>query len=398
MRKYIFAIASLLAFIAACTSQDDIYKDFVVKGGRVYPAKPVNVETISGYQRVTIKWEKPKDPAVAMSRLFWNNKADSVDVAYSAEGKASYTVTGLEDRSYVFYIVNFDKNGNRSLDVEVTANPYGSNWLISHSERSVNGYCRGDSAVLVFSRATYEMVQTRVAYVNTSGKLVEYPTPLPANQDTIVLYDAMKGKKVYFKSSFKPEGGDDVVENTSWTKSAHGLLYNLDVSNWTVKATEYQVQGAYTPNKIFDGLTESAGGRYVSNAADGYKEVFPKILSIDTHSEAGMEPTVFEMSFYQNPVDDSYRFIKDLALYIGNTEYDPDAGESYASTYGGFVFKRTFSTTRVCQTVSFNATGRYMAIVFINSNNLAAYFVDLWEAVPFGYIEGDSDVPYPDFK
>lgn len=397
MKKFIYTIASLLILASACTSQDDIYKEFIVEGGHVYPAKPVNVQTVSGFQRVIIKWEKPKDPSVVSSRLFWNNKADSAEVAYSAEGKASYTVTGLEDRSYAFYVVNFDKNGNRSLDVEVTANPYGSSWLVSHSERSVMGFSRGDSTILAFSKATYEMVQTRVVYMNLSGKLVEYPEVLPADKDTIILKDAMKGKKIFYKSAYRPEGGTDMVENTSWTKSAQGLLYDLDVSKWTVKATEGQVQGTNTPDKIFDGITNLASGRYVSSNAAAYREVFPKILSIDTHSDPGKEPTVLQMTFYQHPVDGSYRFIRDVSIFIGDVEYNPDTAD-YAAEYSGFVLKRTFSTTQITQSMSMNAHGRYMAFVFTNSYNTSLQFIDLWEVVPYGFIEGDSDVPYPDFK
>ena len=228
MKKIYFISIAILASLVACTTQDDVYKAYVVEGGHIYPAKAVNVQTVAGYQRVSIKWEKPKDPSVINSKLFWNSRRDSVEVAYDAEGKASYTVTGLEDRSYTFYIVNYDKHGNKSLDVEITANPYGANWLISHSERNVSGryYEDGDSTVLVFTKATYEMVSTRVAYMNTSGKVVEYPEPLLPGQDTIVLKDAMKGKKIYFKSTFKPEGGTDEVENTSWSASSQAILHS----------------------------------------------------------------------------------------------------------------------------------------------------------------------------
>ncbi len=400
MKKHIILSVAVLALAAAaCTTQDDIYKEYVVAGGRIYPAKAVNVETVAGFQRVTISWEKPKDPSVVVSRLFWNSRADSVEVAYDAQGKASHTVTGLEDRSYTFYIVNYDKNQNKSLDYEVTANPYGSNWLVSHSERTVNGtyHDDGDSTVLVFTKATYEMVSTRVAYMNTAGKVVEYPKPLLPGTDTIVLYDAMKGKKILMKSTFKPDKGTDAVENISWSKSTHGIVYKLDVSGWTVTATDNQVQGTNTPDKIFDGITNSGAARYVSNNATAYRGIFPKILAIDSHSAAGKEPTVFRLDFYQHPIDGSYRFIRDMYLFIGNKAYDPNTA-AYATDYDGLVMKRTFSTTEICQKISLNKTGRYIALVFTNTYNTDASFIDLWELVPFGYIEGDSDVPNPDFK
>ena len=401
MKRFYFISIAILASLVACTTQDDVYKEYVIEGGHIYPAKAVNVQYVAGYQRVTLNWEKPKDPSVINSKLFWNSRQDSVEVAYDANGKAGYTVTGLEDRSYTFYIVNYDKHGNKSLDYEITANPYGANWLISHSERSVSGryFDEGDSTVLIFTKATYEMVSTRVAYMNKSGKVVEYPEPLLPGQDTIVLKDAMKGKKIYFKSTFKPEGGTDEVENTSWTPSSQAILHKLDVDKWTVAATTGQVQGTFAPDRIFDGLVDSGAGRYISSNASGFREIFPKILSIDTHAEAGKEPTILSLDFYQHPNDGSYRFIRDVEIYMGNTPYDPDA-KNGAGDYEGFILKRTFSTSYASQTVALprNNTGRYLALVFLNSFNRTTYFIDLWELVPFGYVEGDADIPYPDFK
>ena len=81
-----------------------------------------------------------------------------------------------------------------------------------------------------------------------------------------------------------------------------------------------------------------------------------------------------------------------------DTAYDPDS-KNGADDYEGFILKRTFSTSYASQSVTLprNNKGRYLALVFLNSFNRTTYFIDLWELVPFGYIEGDSDIPYPDF-
>ena len=114
MKKTILLLLSLSLVLFSCTKQDSVYKEFVVEGGRIYPAKAINVQAIAGFQRVTIKWDKPTDPAVKTTRLYWNNYRDSVDVAY-VNGKAEHTITDLEDRSYTFWVRNFDANNNKSL-------------------------------------------------------------------------------------------------------------------------------------------------------------------------------------------------------------------------------------------------------------------------------------------
>ena len=52
MKKHIILSVAVLALAAAaCTTQDDIYKEYVVAGGRIYPAKAVNVVLVGVLSR-----------------------------------------------------------------------------------------------------------------------------------------------------------------------------------------------------------------------------------------------------------------------------------------------------------------------------------------------------------
>ncbi len=114
----------VLAVLAvSCGGQDEIYKEWVKKGGYDYPAKAINLSSVIGYQNVIVNWEKPMDPAVRTATLFWDNYAKSIDVDYAdyPDGKVSIEVGELEDRSYTFDIVNYDDVGNKSLAAEITS-------------------------------------------------------------------------------------------------------------------------------------------------------------------------------------------------------------------------------------------------------------------------------------
>ena len=113
MNKIAFNILTVpvLAVLAvSCGGQDEIYKEWVKKGGYDYPAKAINLSSVIGYQNVIVNWEKPMDPAVRTATLFWDNYAKSIDVDYAdyPDGKVSIEVGELEDRSYTFDIVNYD--------------------------------------------------------------------------------------------------------------------------------------------------------------------------------------------------------------------------------------------------------------------------------------------------
>lgn len=390
MKKTILLLLSLLLVSLSCTKQDSVYKEFVVEGGRIYPAKAVNVKAIAGFKRVTITWDKPTDPAVKTTRLYWNNYQDSVDVAY-VNGKAEHTIMNLEDRSYTFWIRNFDVNNNRSLDVEISASPYGDNWLISHAERTFRqAKDYGDSTVISFSNSTYQMAATKLRYINNNGEKVESSNISPED-NSIVLYDVKPGKLIEFKSAFVPDGGVDTVWTVSWTKADRPVVYPLDTKDWTVEATSGQINGEYTPDLIFDGIRDINTSRYYSSRQTSNRRDFPKILSIDTHKD-GEQYVITDFDFWLDPTNKNNRFIKDFAFYVGDTEFDADAGADYADLFGSYVIRSSLVRDNPYSEVTIrNAiAGRYIALAFISSFSGYGY-IDLWELVPYGYLESEVE-------
>ena len=48
MKRFYFISIAILASLVACTTQDDVYKEYVIEGGHIYPAKAVNVQYVKG--------------------------------------------------------------------------------------------------------------------------------------------------------------------------------------------------------------------------------------------------------------------------------------------------------------------------------------------------------------
>ena len=218
--------------LSSCGGQDEIYKEWVKKGGYDYPAKAVNLSSVIGYKSVIINWEKPMDPAVTTATLFWDNYASSQSIDYAdyPDGKVSMEVGNLEDRSYTFDIVNYDAVGNKSLAAEITVSPYGDSWMVSRSERTVtSARMDGRDAKIVMSKATDEMVATRFRYKNLQDEWVECETILKPGENEVTFPNALRGKRFEYSSSFCPAAGKDTVWS-HWTKSADGISYQLDGS------------------------------------------------------------------------------------------------------------------------------------------------------------------------
>ena len=385
LKTSIFAAAAILGSVVSCTSQDDIYKEFIKDGGYIYPAKAANITSETGFQKVTLFWPVPKDPSLRSARVYWDNYTDSLDLNYSDfSDTVSVTITNLADRSYTFDIVNFDKLGNKSIAAEKSATPYGMNWLSTHEERQFkHAWVDGTTATVQLTESTSEMVATKFRYKNLDGEWVEFGPRMTPREVNFKLPNAMRGKYFEFSSGFLPSDGRDTAW-MEWTKSSYPIVYPLDTKDWTVTATTGGTMGENTPDKIFDGIAD-ANHRWHSTAGNN----FPKILSIDTNCEAGKEPTYKTFSMARNPTM-NLRYIQWFQIFTGNTPFNPDE-KNFASAFGTPICSSQLywgdnPGSRNCTMES----GRYIAIVFTNSRNNQGY-LDLWELTVWGYIEADAN-------
>ncbi len=391
MKKF-FTILMFAVALVSCGRQDTVYKPFVKEGGYIYPAKPIELKATSGYQRILLEWDAPMDPSIRTTKLFWDNYSDSLVFSASdyQDGSLQVWVTDLDDRSYTFDVVNYDAAGHKSLATEITTTPFGESWLLSHAERSfVIAKMDGDDAVVTMSKSTDEMVATKFRYKMTDGTVVESDY-LGPEETELHLPNALRGKKIEFKSAFLPANGIDTVWFMSWQPSKTPIFSKLDTQNWTVEATKGQVYSTYTADKIFDGVIASANRWHSSRTASTAK-VFPKVLSIDTGVESGSEYALSSLVFHQSTSGQTYRYIRDVLVFVGDSPFDPNDADP-VDNYGTPVFNETLirSEADVEVTLKPITAGRYLAIVFTNSFSSSGY-VDLWELSPYGYVASDVD-------
>ncbi len=389
--KVFFAFALLLA-ASSCYKQDDVYKEFVVSGGYVYPAKPVNLTYVQGYKRVLLKWDRPFDPAVKTAMVYWENYTDSMSVDYAdfPDGKVTVSVDNLEERSYTFDVVDYDANGNVSLASEITASPYGDFWLSTVSERRLRlARIIGDSAMVVMSSATDQMVSTQFRYKDASGQVVDVDDLVYPGTDTLYFPNALKGSKFEYRSQFCPALGADSVW-TAWSTTPVAIEYKLPVDLWTAEATKNQVNGSNTPDKIFDGITDMSSSRYYSSTNSSYRRNFPKIISIDTHVADGDAVCISSFEIYEHATAQNSRYIRNYRLYSGAEPFDPD-DENYSVNYGEYIATGELDRLSAMQTGSsvLEKFGRYFALVFLDSYHTYGY-IDLWEFVPYGYLQSEA--------
>jgi hypothetical protein len=388
MKNFYFLLVLLVGLgLGSCKNQDDIYMEFVKKGGNVYPEKTNNLGAYVGYKRIKLVWDAPKDPSVKTAKVYWDNKTMVKDINYSAfpGDKVELIVDNLEERTYTFQLINFDTNGNQSMVSEVIAAPYAENWLVTHAERTVTAAeVKGTDAEIKMNFGTNEMIATRFRYINADGDTIELEETLDAYSSTILFPNAISGKRFEYSSSYCPAEGLDTIWN-DWIKSPTPIAGKLDCSTWTANVTTGQIMSSsYTPDKIFDGIV-NANNRWHSPAST----VFPKILVVDAGKESYY---INKFIIYQHPTSTS-RYANNVELYWGDEPFDPDAGTNYENS-PGFAKARTkgtwqttvfyFSTATWQKTFAEMQKYRYWAIVYKNSRSGSGY-IDMWEWEFYGY-------------
>ena len=340
MRKllYISLIAALVGSFTSCKDQDDIYKEWVVPGGSIYPEKASGLRAILGSGRVQLKWAAPKDPAVKRAVITWDNGEKTREISYADfEGQDSILVeiNDLKEQSHSFTITNYDTENHVSMTSEKSASPYGPIWLSTHAERTIKSaeVATGINASVALGFGTNEMVATKFRYINNDGEWV-VTEPVPSAQTSVVFENAKVGTRYQYCSGYCPSEGLDTIWN-EWSNSPTPIAGKLSHANWSVEAPGYS--NGYPPENAIDGVIS---GNF-ANSWWWNNGTYPKIFLVDMGNETTF---INKIVLYQNSGNwYSGRTLYNVECYAGNEKFDINAGADYANTsaFKNAVFKHT---------------------------------------------------------
>ena len=395
MRKllYISLIAALVGSFTSCKDQDDIYKEWVVPGGSIYPEKANGLRAILGSGRVQLKWAAPKDPAVKRAVITRDNGEKSREISYADfEGQDSILVeiNDLKEQSHSFTITNYDAENHVSMTSEKSASPYGAIWLSTHAERTIkSAEMKGADANVALGFGTNEMVATKFRYLNADGEWV-ITEPVPSAQASTVFANAKGGVRYQYSSGYCPAEGLDTIWN-DWSKSPTPIASRLDPSEWEVTATGWNA--ATPPSKVFDGLvTTDMTKAWVWN--NGGK--WPVVLQIDMKKTSYVINRMVVHNFLAGNM--GKRRLYNVSYFFGDEPFNLDPGSAYASPSGTpwpIATEPTFAKAKYWRGTTFwngdashneNANGtqcRYIAMVMHNSR--ASTQIACQEIEVYGY-------------
>ena len=390
MNNKILIFVSLIIALGftSCKDQDEIYKEWVIPGGRVYPEKTNGLTGYAGYNRVMLKWVAPKDPSVQKAVISWNSGDQSMEINYADYAGLDTIrvyIPELEERSYTFEIKNYDDKGNISMTSEVSKAPYAANWLASCAERSIeSAEVLNGIGYVQTGFTTDNMVYTEYRYVTSDGETVILDEK-QINDRTVQLPDAKPGTRLEYRSYYVPTEGLDTICN-EWRKYSKPIAGLLDNSGFLATATESKWPEG--PRLIFDGKETSAG------LWQGNSRKYPIFVFVDLQKDSYMLNKIHIICQEYADNNRGFGYNQETKVYYGMEPFEATGGDgSYESApafanavaAGRFLHVNPpYWGTGRSMTLKFGYTNvRYVCVAFLSDKRPAG--VNINEMKLYGY-------------
>lgn len=225
-----------------CSGMEDIYKEYVVYGGRIYPQKPTEPQGYSGDGKVVIKWKKGVDVSVVKAIVTWDDGKNSREFEIKDNTEdVEVTLDNLEERDYTFNIRTCDAEGNKSISTEVNTRVYGDTYKASLYNRIISlAYLNDENNLVVEwneADVTSGIVKSEFTYTNTAGepvtKVIKADEKAP-----FVITDYQLDTKYANQSFFVPD--TTCVDVFMSPKEEELPLTIIDRSDWTAEASSFE--------------------------------------------------------------------------------------------------------------------------------------------------------------
>lgn len=277
---YAAGIVGALLFTPACSDMNELSDRFLDQGETIYAAMVDTVEFGSGKGRVKLISEI-KTNRVKTLRIYWNDKADSLDIEVdNRAGSYETMIENLAERSYIFNLVSFDKYGNRSLEYEVFGQALGENYrssLLNRGIASISANNKGEKMVIWgnIDTLTNKPSHGEMVYTNAAGEEITVEIPLKETQT--VIPSKKQGTPVKCRTVYYPDELAVDRFDTDYRQFETDGSYPLLKTGWAVvdKSSEHDAGNNAAKNAI-DGNINT---RWHTKAADEFN--YPHNIVID---------------------------------------------------------------------------------------------------------------------
>lgn len=209
-----FSKLSVLILISSfifgsCGKIDDTYREFLEGGATVYVAKADSLKIRPGRERVELQWLVMSDPKVKKYKVFWNNKADSIEQDLNREVNGDtvrLVIDNLAGGVYEFEVFQYSSDNKSSVRAAVIGRVYDSGYEAYLPNRSVE-FAETDANGMTTIRwnkyNNVDMLGIELSYTNTSD--INTKSIVPPEETVTVLNDLKSLSEITFRTMYKPD-------------------------------------------------------------------------------------------------------------------------------------------------------------------------------------------------
>ncbi len=361
-----FFIAAI-ACMPGCSKMDDTYKQFLDYGQQKYPGRPVVGGVLPGYKRMHLTWQNSSDPKVKKAIIYWNNRADSMEV--NIDPSQQYTVIPFDDLPegmYIFEIYTFDSEGNRSIKTEIIGRVYGDFYQSTLLSRPIyDATVVNDSLRISWGGISDTAIQgTEVIYTDKFNKTQRYFV----GKDILVsqLPDFPRGN-IQYRTVYLPSPVALDTFYTPWVNTyIKGQRFPIPKTGWTATASSFDARPGANyrpPSNLLDNNVATLWVNQINSTNPPLAQTFyPHWAAIDM----GQVYTNLE-GFIVQQRNTATNLVKDIELYTSldgvNWTFQVRATLQNTASLEHFIDMPQSATARHIKIIALNDYG--------NSNNVA---------------------------
>ncbi|MEA4916862.1 DUF4998 domain-containing protein [Proteiniphilum sp.] len=289
MRKLII-LSVFIVMLYNCSDINDTHQDFLDRGERIYVGRADTLVVLGGYERARIQGMMYYANSAEKCIIRWTTegKKDSV-VVQAAEWKAnndtlSVLIEGLTEGTQRFFVQTYDKEGNKSLNLECSGTIYGEQYILSATPKFITQMKPLPEGMQLTWSMSEEAVGVEVKHETNGG---ETYTKVDAKAATTLLPDWKLSGEIQTRTIFLPEGAIDTLY-AAWSAPLEFpdfVEFSVDKTRikhvpWGQYATT-GYDGAYTG--VFDGIFRGGGNQFHSGDRAGVPQHLMFDLNVVTN-------------------------------------------------------------------------------------------------------------------
>lgn len=264
------AILALSSLMTACSKMDYTYKKFLKDGDIIYPGNADSIQIFPGNNRIKLTWLLTSDPTIVMSRVYWNNKADSVNVPVT-RGKGIDTISviidNLDEGFYNFEIYTYDGKGNSSVGADTIGQVFGKVYSESLHNRIIKKlYWDSDTAYIQWYDPATGAINLKLNYTDAAGG--GHSITVHNSDSTTLLPNFKLHDGFDYVTGYLP---DSLAIDTFFTASVH---VNVDDTLKIILPTFPSPDGQYAIFNKNSAMAIAVEGSSKSNNANIEQEAF----------------------------------------------------------------------------------------------------------------------------